>query len=111
VLASTREHFSGGAEKLRQERRRAWIRASIPMGTPLVWLTLILFAVLAPILDPHLYDLLAIVWSSFDRDFAHMRRRTRAGPLSACMRGVFCEKPLDDFAVGTHCTIIFAIAL
>jgi O-antigen/teichoic acid export membrane protein len=63
--------LSGGAEKPRQNGRRAWIGARLPAVSPVVWLTservtqqalsLILFAVLAPILGPRPYGLFALV--------------------------------------------------
>ncbi len=63
--------LSGGAEKPRQSGCRAWIRACLPTVSPVVWLTservtqqglsLILFAVLAPILGPRPYGLFALV--------------------------------------------------
>ena len=63
--------LSAGAEKPRQQGRRGWIRARLPAVSPVVWLTyervtqqalsLILFAVLAPILGPRPYGVFAIV--------------------------------------------------
>ncbi len=63
--------LSAGAEKPRQDGRRAWIRARLSVVSPVVWLTservtqqalsLILFAVLAPILGPRPYGVFAIV--------------------------------------------------
>ena len=62
---------SAGAEVPRQHGHRARIRARLPAVSPVVWLTservtqqalsLILFAVLAPILGPRPYGLFAIV--------------------------------------------------
>jgi O-antigen/teichoic acid export membrane protein len=67
----TAGRLSGGAEKPRQSGRRAWIRARLAAVSPVVWLTservtqqalsLILFAVLAPILGPRPYGLFALV--------------------------------------------------
>ena len=55
----------------RRHRRRAWFRARLPAVSPVVWMTsgrvtqqalsLILFAVLAPILGPRPYGLFALV--------------------------------------------------
>jgi O-antigen/teichoic acid export membrane protein len=63
--------LSAGAEKPRRYSRRARILARLPVLSPVVWLTservtqqalsLILFAVLAPILGPRPYGLFAIV--------------------------------------------------
>ena len=62
--------LSAGVEKP-QHGRRGWIRARLPAVSPVVWLTservtqqalsLILFAVLAPILGPRPYGLFALV--------------------------------------------------
>ena len=63
--------LSCGAEEPRQHGRRTWIRARLPAVSPVVWLTservtqqalsLILFAVLAPILGPRPYGVFALV--------------------------------------------------
>ena len=71
VVDSIREPLSGRAEKPRRHGRRSWIRARLPTFSPVAWLTservtqqalsLILFAVLAPILGPRPYGLFALV--------------------------------------------------
>ena len=63
--------LSAGAEKPRQHGCRAWIGARLPAVSPVAWLTservtqqalsLILFAVLAPILGPRPYGVFALV--------------------------------------------------
>ena len=65
------ERLSPAAETPWHQRRRAWLRTRLPMVSPVVWLTsgrvtqqalsLILFAVLAPILGPRPYGLFALV--------------------------------------------------
>lgn len=67
----TTEGLSAGAEKPRQQGCRAWFRPRLPAVSPVVWLTservtqqalsLILFAVLAPILGPRPYGVFALV--------------------------------------------------
>ena len=67
----TAGRLSAGTEKPRRHGHRGWIRARLPAVSPVVWLTservtqqalsLILFAVLAPILGPRPYGLFAIV--------------------------------------------------
>jgi O-antigen/teichoic acid export membrane protein len=71
VIESTAGRLSAGAEESRQQGRRAWNRVSLPELSPVVWVTsgrvtqqalsLILFAVLAPILGPRPYGLFALV--------------------------------------------------
>ena len=71
MVESTAGRLSAGAEESRQQGRRAWNRVSLPEVSPVVWVTsgrvtqqalsLILFAVLAPILGPRPYGLFALV--------------------------------------------------
>jgi O-antigen/teichoic acid export membrane protein len=71
AIDPTAGRVSAGAEKPRQRGRLGWIRARLPAVSPVVWLTservtqqvlsLILFAVLAPILGPRPYGLFALV--------------------------------------------------
>jgi O-antigen/teichoic acid export membrane protein len=69
LVSAAAERLSAGEP--RQHGRRGWIRARLPAVSPVVWLTservtqqtlsLILFAVLAPILGPRPYGVFAIV--------------------------------------------------